>query len=147
PRVCLGLRVGATGLDVIAEGAFGAYAPILGASAADGSAAAFNVELQHFSVALGARYWLPFGVRGSFHLSILAGLQRTSSTVSLRAAPQTKLSDTELGLLIRAGGGVGYYLGIGRLIAQLEYTLAPVGGLIRGNLGGAGLSLGYLASF
>jgi hypothetical protein len=138
--------VAQTGLDLVAEGAFGLYAPIRGARSLNGGPS-FDVQLQELSAAAGARYWIPVGVRTSLHLSIVGGGQRTSSTVYPSASPDAKSSETRWGPVVRAGGGAAFYLGFGRVTAQLDYTLAPSTGIIRGNVGGAGLSLGYLASF
>ncbi len=149
PRLSLGLRLAGTGFEVVAEGAYGAFAPAQ-ARSADGQLGVkqppFRIDLHTFSLALGARYWIPFGVRTSFHVSFVAGLHRTASTVS-RAATAERYSDVTVSLIFRAGGGLAFELGPGRVVSQLEYALAPAEGLIHGNVGGVGLGLGYLVSF
>ena len=143
PRLTLGLRAGGTGLDVVVEVGFGAYAQLRKARAADGSQ--FDIQLQQLSLLVGARYWFPIGVRPSLQLSLLVGQQGTARTVTLSTG-ETR-GQSEAGFALRAGAGPGLHLGPGRVLLQLEYTLAPISGIITGNAGGPGLSLGYVASF
>lgn len=142
PRVSLGLRVGGTGLEILAEGVFATYLPIL-AGGTDGGGD-FTVGLQSFGGMLGARYWVPIGIRPSLHFSVAGGLAVTSSTVG---RGKVVLSDATLAPLARAAVGLGVQLGFGKALLQIEYTFAPTVGLVRGNAGGFGAGLGYLASF
>ena len=145
PRIALGLRVGGTGLDLLAEGVFGYYAPIRKAQAVNGGE--FDINLQQLSILLGARYWIAFGVRTALHLSLTGGLQNTASRVTRVDGAELTRSQLRLGLTARVGAGVGFQLGLGRVVLQLEYTVAPSDGLVQGNLGGLGLAAGYLAAF
>ena len=147
PRLSVGLRMGRTQLHVVLEGTYGGYVPIASARPVDRGMAAFDIDLEEFSVLGGARYWIPLGPRSSLHLSLVGGLQRTWAGISKRGVKGSTISEVTSGLAIRAAGGLAFYLGFGQLVTQLEYTLAPGAGLVQGNLGGLGVGLGYVASF
>lgn len=146
PRVGAGVRLGLSGFEAGVEGAFAWYPRLDAAKTLDGLNDA-STELTAWSVGASLRYSLRLAQRWSLHASGTLGAQATTATVT---APGFETStNTGWGLLLRGAGGVGLHALAGRVLLQLEGTWAPApaGGRVRGNLGGLGLALGYVASF
>ena len=73
-----------------------------------------------------------------------AGLLSMNGTVQLvdvENAPVQEISSR--GLALGVGGGLGWTMGRGRLVGQLQWVQAPGKGNVSGNLGGLSLGVGY----
>lgn len=146
PRVWLGLRLGRTPVELGAEGAFLAFLQQQNAPTSDGLDDA-QTDVTAWSVALSARAALPLTSRLSVHAALSAGAQHATHRLVLPGLPEETYAGW--GFVGRGGLGVGVGLPFGKLLAQVEYGFAPApaDARLRGNVGGLGLALGYLASF
>lgn len=120
-----------------------ARAGLLQYAAARESAA--TTDLRGFSLLCGIRASLP--VRGdlSAHVALLAGALRAFGSLAVAGGGAGFTQRTaEWGLVAGAAAGGSLRLGRGRAIAELQYSHAPGRGDLSGNLGGAGVSVGYL---
>jgi hypothetical protein len=101
--------------------------------------------LRGFSARLGARWNQPFWRRrGVLFADASAGLLSMSGNVRLvgvESIPAQPLQSR--GLVLAVGGGLGWTLGKGRLIGEVQWAQAPGQGKVRGNLGGLSLGVGY----
>lgn len=144
-RLSLGLRLAQSPFEVAAEGAFGHYPLVEGARTGDGVNDG-SITISAWWVALGLRYSIVLTSLWAVLLSVSGGAQLTNSTIAVvGGAP---LLDSGWGPLVRGGAGVAVHALGGRVLLQVEYGYAPApGDRVRGNLGGLGATLGYLASF
>jgi hypothetical protein len=150
PRLTLGLRMGRSDFELIAEADHDFYAAFTNAKAHSGDTTggtSLSGTLSGTSARVGGRYSIPIGQRTAFHGAVLLGLHSTSDTVT--ANGQSVSDPRAWGLDFRAAGGVTYWLGRNRLLAQLEYALqpAPNQSHIYGNLGGFSAAVGYIFCF
>lgn len=103
-------------------------------------------ELRGLSLLAGVRASLP--VRGglSAHLALLAGALRTFGTLAVEGGPGGQFSQATAhwSALGTVAAGASLRLGRGRAIAELQLSHAPARGDVSGNLGGVGVSAGYL---
>ncbi len=103
-------------------------------------------ELRGVSIAAGARGSLK--LRGGFsaHASVLVGALRSYGTLAIDGGPAAGVTQgtAQWGPLLAAAAGVSLWLGRGRVIAELQLSHAPARGDVSGNLGGVGVSFGYL---
>lgn len=145
PRLSFAVRLAGLPLEVGVEGAFAWFPRLSEARTVDG-ANTVDLEMTAWSGALAVRYSLQVAIRWSVQLSAVLGAQHTQST--LTAPGLTTVQSSHWGPLVRGSGGVALHALGGRVLLQLEYGYAPLGdGNVRGNAAGAGLALGYLASF
>jgi hypothetical protein len=103
-------------------------------------------ELNGLSFALGARASMPLRGRFSLHASLLAGALRYFGAVTAESGPAAGLRQgtAQWGVMGIAAVGASMRAGRGRAVAELQLAHAPGRGDIAGNLGGIGLSCGYL---
>jgi hypothetical protein len=103
-------------------------------------------ELNGLSLAVGARASLPLRGRFTLHGSLLAGALRSFGAVTLDSGPAAGLRQgtAQWAAMGIAGIGASMRAGSGRAVAELQLAHAPGHGDISGNLGGIGLSFGYL---
>jgi hypothetical protein len=149
PRLGLGLRVGKTGFELGIDGAYYFSPQLRDIRALDPNTMMMSndatVALSAWQVALTLRYSLQLSVRVSLHLAGSAGVQFTHGSVTAPSASDG--NDNPKGVLLRGSGGVGFSVLGGRVMAQLEYSYAPVNSThMRGNIGGLGAAVGYLIS-
>ncbi|HEY6911815.1 MAG TPA: hypothetical protein VI356_20730 [Myxococcales bacterium] len=113
------------------------------AAAREGAATS---DLRGVSLLAGARASLPIGGDFAAHLAVLGGALRTfgSLAVSGGAAGGFTQPTAEWGMVGTAALGASLRLGRGRAIAELQLSRAPGSGDLSGNLGGAGVCVGYL---
>jgi hypothetical protein len=146
PRVWLGLRLGRTPVELGAEGAFLAYLQQQNAPTSDGIDDA-QTDVSAWAVALSARGALPLTSRVSLHAALSVGAQHATQRLVLTDTPVQTFAGW--GFVGRGGAGAGVNLPFGKVLAQVEYGIAPAprASRLQGNLGGLGLALGYVASF
>lgn len=144
-RVSVGARVARTAFDVALEGGFALYPLLTNARTLDG----INdgaITSTAWSLAAAGRYTIPLRGRWAALFSAAVGAQHTRSNIG--ASNGTQLTDSSWGWLARGGAGLAVHVPRGRVLALLEYAHAPArGARVRGNLGGAGLNVGYWFSF
>jgi hypothetical protein len=103
-------------------------------------------ELRGLSLLAGVRASLP--LRGGFvaHVALLAGALRTFGSLAVEggSGPAFTQRTAQWGPLAAAAAGASLRLGRGRAIAELQFSHAPGRGDVSGNLGGVGISAGYL---
>ncbi len=100
--------------------------------------------LRGFSARFGARWSHPFLRRGLLFVDASAGILSMSGNVQLVGVENSPAQELRSrGLALAAGGGLGWSLGRGRLIGQLQWMQAPGQGKVSGNLGGLSLGVGY----
>ncbi|MDY7232559.1 hypothetical protein [Hyalangium rubrum] len=113
-------------------------------SSSDSSSVEKVFSLNGYSARLGARWSHPVLRRGVLFADASAGYLRMSGQVKVEGlgemVPQPILSR---GLVVSVGGGLGWTMGPGRLVGQLQWAQAPGRGLVSGNLGGLSLGAGY----
>jgi hypothetical protein len=100
--------------------------------------------LRGFSARLGARWSQPFLRRGLLFADASAGVMSMNGSVQLvnvENSPAQELRSQ--GLALAVGGGLGWTVGRGRVLGQLQWVQAPGQGNVRGNLGGLSLGVGY----
>jgi hypothetical protein len=103
-------------------------------------------ELRGLSLLAGVRASLPIRGALSAHLALLAGALRTFGTLAVEGGPGGQFTEataqwSALGIV---AAGASLRLGRGRVIAELQLSHAPGRGDVSGNLGGIGISAGYL---
>jgi hypothetical protein len=153
PRVGLGLRLANTGFDVGVEGAYAYYPSRGGIATLDGAMDGTIENLSGWQVALALRYSLQLFARLSLHASVAGGVQISSSSVSASGADPRfpavpGLNESRAGALLRGAAGTGLHVLGGRVVLQVEYSYVPIAlSRLRGNIGGVGGALGYIASF
>lgn len=103
-------------------------------------------ELHGLSFALGARAELPLPRGFALQGVLLAGALRSFGSVQIQggAANGVRQGISSWGPLAMAALGASIGAGQGRAVAELQLTEAPGRGDVAGNLGGVGLSFGYL---
>jgi hypothetical protein len=110
------------------------------------TADAATSSLRGVSLLAGVRASLP--VRGGLlaHVALLAGALRTFGSLAVAGGPAGGFSQptAEWGVVGAVAAGASLRLGAGRAIAELQFSRAPGRGDLSGNLGGAGVCVGYL---
>jgi len=103
-------------------------------------------DLRGFSLAAGVRGVLPLPRRFSAHAAVLVGALRSFGTLAIDGGTFAGMSQptAQWGPLLTAIAGASLRLGNGRAVAELQLSHAPGRGDVVGNLGGIGLSFGYL---
>lgn len=103
-------------------------------------------ELSGLSLALGARAELPLPLSFALHGTLLAGALRSFGSVRIQggAADGARQGVASWGPMAAAALGTSFRAGAGRALAELQFTESLGRGDVSGNLGGLGLSLGYL---
>ncbi|HZR08608.1 MAG TPA: hypothetical protein VFA79_08520 [Myxococcales bacterium] len=103
-------------------------------------------ELNGLSLAVGVRASLPLRGRITLHGSLLAGALRSFGAVTLDSGPAAGLRQgtAQWAVLGIAAVGASMRAGTGRVVAELQLAHAPGRGDVSGNLGGIGVSFGYL---
>lgn len=145
PRLSFAVRLGSLPLEVGAEGAYAWFPRLAEARTVDGLNTV-DLDMTAWSAALSVRASLYLAIRWSLQLCVAGGAQYTHSTFT--APGLTPVQASHWGPLVRGAGGVAFHGFGGRVLLQLEYGVAPLGdGNVRGNALGAGLALGYLATF
>ncbi len=130
------------------------YAPATNSLAHSGGAQAAGTGIGGPWFELGARHARPIRISANGHVSPLAvhvaaaaGVRATSSEVRVTggAVGETpRALETTWHPQLSVGAGATYRLGPGRLVGELQYTYAQATGQLVGNVGGLGLSVGYL---
>ena len=133
---------GVAGIELLGRAGLLRYAP---AHSAIGGISQRG-ELNGLSLAAGARASLPFRGRFTLHGSLLAGALRSFGAVTLDSGPAAGLRQgtAQWSVIGIAALGASMRAGSGRAVAELQLAHAPGRGDIAGNLGGIGLSFGYL---
>jgi hypothetical protein len=133
---------GLRAVEVLARAGFLQYAP---AQSANGGISQRG-ELNGLSFALGARASMALRGRFSLHASLLAGALRSFGAVTAESGPAAGLRQgtAQWSAMGIAAVGASMRAGAGRAVAELLLAHAPGRGDVAGNLGGVGLSLGYL---
>jgi hypothetical protein len=95
---------------------------------------------------VGARASLAFRGRVTVHGSLLAGALRSFGAVILDSGPAAGLRQgtAQWAVMGIAAVGASMRAGTGRAVAELQVAHAPGRGDVSGNLGGIGVSFGYL---
>jgi hypothetical protein len=136
------LGSGLPGVEIVGRAGFLHYAEA--ASALGGISQ--RGALSGLSLAAGARATWPLRPRFSLHASLLLGALRSFGAVTVDSGPSAGLRQgtAQWGAIGIAAAGASMRIGNGRAIAELQLAHAPGSGDIAGNLGGVGLSVGYL---
>jgi hypothetical protein len=102
-------------------------------------------ELRGLSVAAGVRASAPLGPF-AIHGTLLGGMLRSFGSIIVESGPAAGVRQgiAEWGPCASALLGTSMRAGRGRAVAELQLTYAPGHGDLAGNLGGIGVSLGYL---
>jgi hypothetical protein len=147
PRVSLGLRFGRSGFELGLEGAYAWHPPVYPAALENDPGNDVTFQANAWQLALAARYTLRLASLLSLHLAASVGGQYTAAKVTIDG--QDPMPREFWSPLIRGAVGAGLHVAIGRIVLQLEYAYAqpPTGVQVKGNLGGLGLALGYVAAF
>lgn len=105
-----------------------------------------QVQMQALALSAGARINFPQNPQLAYYLTATGGGRNSTSTVALTDGPVDDLtqSGSTWEPFAVTGAGVSYLLGAGRLLGELDYIYAPVSGQLRGNAGGAAVSVGYV---
>ena len=116
------------------------------AAARDVAAGPQTSALRGLSLLAGVRASLPLRGALSAHAALLAGGLRTFGSLSVVDGPAAGFTQrtAQWGLVATAAAGASLRLGKGRAIAELQLSHAPGRGDLEGNLGGVGISVGYL---
>jgi hypothetical protein len=103
-------------------------------------------DLRGLSLAAGVRGSLMLRGRFAAHGALLAGALRSYGSVAIDGGPAAGLTQgmAQWGPLLTATAGASMRAGSGRVLAELQLSHAPVKGDVTGNLGGLGVSVGYL---
>lgn len=138
----LSAHAGLRGIELVARGGLLQFAP----ARAVMTGVPEKGDLRGVSIAAGARASLPLRGRFSAHASVLVGALRSYGTLAIDGGPAAGVTQgtAQWGPLATAAAGVSLRLGRGRAIAELQLSHAPRSGDVSGNLGGVGVSFGYL---
>jgi hypothetical protein len=103
-------------------------------------------DLRGLSLGAGIRATLPLYGRLSLHATALGGALRTFGTLTLESGPASgvRQGTAQWGPYGSVAVGASLRAGAGRAVAELQVTHAPASGDLTGNVGGVGVSLGYL---
>jgi hypothetical protein len=103
-------------------------------------------ELRGLALSLGARASTRLGNRLALHAALLGGALRSFGTVTVESGAASGIREgmAHWGPLATALVGASMKAGRGRAVAELQLAWAPGRGDVSGNLGGLGLSVGYL---
>jgi len=103
-------------------------------------------ELRGLSFAAGVRASVPLGRLMSIHGALLGGALRSFGAVTVESGPASGIREgtAQWGAFASALLGASIRAGRGRAVAELQLAFAPGRGDLAGNLGGVGVSLGYL---
>ena len=133
---------GLAAIEVLARTGFFQYAP---AEASPGGISQ-RAELRALTFAAGARASMPLRGRFSLHATLLAGALRSFGAISVQSglAAGLRQGTAQWGLFGAAAAGASMGTANGRAFAEVQLAQAPGRGDVAGNLGGVGLSIGYL---
>jgi hypothetical protein len=105
-------------------------------------------DLHGLSAGAGVRATLPLYGRVALHATAIAGLLRTFGSLTLESGPAAgvRQGTAQWGPYGTVALGASMRAGAGRVVSELQLTHAPASGDLTGNVGGVGISLGYLFS-
>lgn len=105
-----------------------------------------SFTLGGLSPRLGVRWSQPVAGRGVLFADLSAGVLRMAGALRWSREGNVFVDPrplSTLGPIAAVGGGLGWPLGPGRLVGQVQWAYAPARGNVSGNLGGLGLGVGY----
>ncbi|MFY0564204.1 hypothetical protein ACN28E_10165 [Archangium lansingense] len=103
-----------------------------------------SFTLRGASARLGARWSQPFLGPGVVFADATVGLLVMTGDLELTGGGGTlALPIRSQGLAASVGGGLGWPLGAGRVVGQIQFAYAPGSDQVRGNLGGLSVGVGY----
>ncbi|MCC6808309.1 MAG: hypothetical protein IT381_12875 [Deltaproteobacteria bacterium] len=121
------------------------YIPVQTGFAAGGPSGRTTVTLTGMPIAFGARFNLPVSQRWALQFAANGGVQPSWSTISLSSTSGTlRQRGYFVAPIVGVGAGVAAQVGPGRLRAEVSWQLIYGTGDVRGNVGGFGLTVGYL---